>query len=348
MMSVTHLISRCRGHQLPLIIITLCILCGIHALKADEREERRAVLERVSAMAEQGDPESLYQMYTVYNRGFDTIPADSVKAITMLRLAAQGGHKEAQNMLGYRLYRGDGVERDVEEGLAWLEQAAIAGHLKAAGNLGYLLLYGEGVVHDYENAAYWLQRAADGEIATAQSMLGDLYRDGTGVAKDTQVADSLYRQSLRNGLTDSAYKLLDMHEEAWSVADPQVCITEGLNFYLSGAPEVGVRLFEIAADKGDSHAMALLGDAYTRGLGVGYNHGKALDMYARAAAEGNPSAMFIIGELLEILPDSLDTLSDDVKEQYKSQPHDAATWFERASALGVSDAATANRLLLTP
>ncbi len=315
-------------------------------LRSQTGSERREVLRRISAQAEAGDAESQYQMYTVYNRGYDSIAADSVSALRMLRLAAQSGHKEAQNMLGYRLYKGDGVERDIEEGLSWLEQAAIAGHLKAAGNLGYLLIYGEGVVHDYENAAFWLQRAADGEIATAQSMLGDLYRDGTGVERDRNMADSLYRQSLQNGLTDSAYKLYDLNTEAWSVADPSTLVREGLEFYKSGAPEVGVKLFEMAATKNDSHAMALLGDAYTRGLGVGYSHQHALDWYARSAAAGYAPAMFIIGELLEILPDSLDTLSDDVRALYTNLPHDAGSWFERASADGISDAETANRRLL--
>lgn len=356
-----HVETSPRGHHVRSVqsrfmnariclLLTLLLLAtgGIISLPAhsESERERREMLRHISAQAEEGDAESQYQMYTVYNRGFDSIPADSVSALRMLRLAAQGGHKEAQNMLGYRLYKGDGVERDIDEGLSWLEQAAVSGHLKAAGNLGYLLIYGEGVVHDYENAAFWLQRAADGEIATAQSMLGDLYRDGNGVTQDVSAADSLYRRSLRNGLTDSAYKLYDLNREAWSVADPALLVREGLEFYKSGAPEVGVKLFEIAADKSDSHAMALLGDAYTRGLGVGYSHQQALDWYARSAASGYAPAMFIIGELLEILPDSLDTLSDDVRALYAEMPHDAGSWFERAAADGISDAETANRQLL--
>lgn len=330
-------------YLLSLLMVALSL-----PLFSDDAQTRREVLARVAALAEEGDADSQYQMYTVYSRGFDTIQPDAVKALRMLRLSAEGGNKEAQNMLGYRLYKGEGVERDTEEGLAWLEQAAISGNLKAAGNLGYLLLYGEDIVHDYENAAFWLQRAADGEIASAQSMLGDLYRDGNGVERDVAAADSLYRKAFDNGLSDAAYKLLDLHSDYWTAADPAVCVSEGLRFYTSGAPDVGVRLFEIAADKGDSHAIALLGDAYTRGLGVEYNHQKALDMYAKAAAQGYAPAMFIIGELLEILPDSLDTLSEDVKALYAGEPKDAASWLERAASAGVKDAETANRLLLSP
>lgn len=335
-------------HPLILLMAALSMTVVGVCAASDVASRHRAVLEEVAAAAEEGDPEALYRMYTIYSRGFDSIPADSVKALEMLRKAAEAGHSEAQNYLGYRLYKGDGVAPDRQEALMWLEQSAANGNLRAAGNLGYLLLHGKGIVHDYANAAFWLEKAAAGEVATAQSMLGDLYRDGQGVERNVPKADSLYREAFANGLTDAAYKIQSLHEQDWKCLDAASQREEGLRFYLSGAPDVAVGLFEMAAERGDSRAMALLGDAYTRGLGVGYNHQKALDRYAQAAAAGDPSAMFFIAELLEILPDSLDTLSPEVARQFDLLPHDAPSWFERAAQAGVTDAANANARLLSP
>ena len=63
-----------------------------------------------------------------------------------------------------------------------------------------------------------------------------------------------------------------------------------------------------------ARAMALLGDAYSRGVGVKYSHDKSLAYFARAALAGNPSAMYILAETLEVFPDALQDLPVDLQD----------------------------------
>lgn len=304
---------------------------------------RQAVRE-VSARAEAGDPEALYQLSTLYERGYDSIPADSSEARRLLERAARGGYLPAQNLLGFTLIK----EGKGSEGLRWLEKAGISGDAKAQSNIGYLLVAGEGVERDPEKGSWWLTRAASNGVAQAASMLGDLYADGVGVEQDTQMADSLYMQALLGGITDAAYKLESLRE---SDDSPTARLQRGLLYYTHGAPWLGVRLFSALEEElGDSgatagsaeseiygNALALLGDAYTRAQGVEYDHEKSTYYYRRAAEAGNPAAEFIMAELLEIFPDALpgsDLTADELRR--------------RAASRGVLTAEDATRRLLNP
>lgn len=338
----------------PLLYIFILTIFAVSvASMAEETAPKSDPLRDLIMRADSGDADALYRLATLYDTGFDTIPVDTLMSTRLYERAAEAGSLPAQNYLGYRLYRGDGVARDIPRALEWLESAALSGDPRAAGNLGYLLLEGEGVEHDEENAAFWLGRAALQEVATAQSMLGDLYRDGRGVEQDSIMAESLYRRSLENGLADAGYKLESLNANRRKSMDAGERLEEAVYFYTHGVPAIGVSLLEdIAAMRKNTHeketaaaALALLGDAYTRGLGVAYDHQKALDFYALAAMEGNPSAMFILGELLEIFPDAMSTLSGEALQQALSYPQDAVWWIEEAAKKGIRDAETANRRL---
>ena len=60
----------------------------------------------------------------------------------------------------------------------------------------------------------------------------------------------------------------------------------------------------------------MLGHAYARGRGVPYDHRLANEYFARAAILGNPAAMFILAETLEIFPDALDDLLPDLPDTF--------------------------------
>ena len=54
------------------------------------------------------------------------------------RRAAEQGHPQAQYLLGYAYYRGDGVEQDDEVAARWYSKAAEQGHADAQKALGDL------------------------------------------------------------------------------------------------------------------------------------------------------------------------------------------------------------------
>ena len=262
-----------------------------------------------------------------------------------LRERAEAGDPEAMNYLGYSLISGvDSTTVDLAEGLKWLSRAAAAGSLKAASNLGWLLIDGSAVEQDLEKGVSWIRKAAEGGLPVAQSILGDLYLEGKGLDKDSVAADSLYRQAFERGVRDAGYKLYEMNGKRYAALPADQMVEEGLYFYLKGLPSEGVKLFYMAADKGNSRAMALLGDAYTRGMGVPYDYDLSLSYYTKAAQGGDPSAQFVMGELLDIFPDALNKLDP---EEFPDLPKEGASyWYDKAAQAGITDADSAYRLLL--
>lgn len=308
-------------------------------------DQTRAQLRRLVARADSGDPKALYDLAYLHDIGYDTITRDTTRSTLLYTRSAEKGYAPAQNYLGFRLYKGDGVNRDVNEGLHWIEQAALQGDPKGANNLGWMLLEGEGVEHDYSKAAFWLERAADAGVPTGMVLFADMLKEGKGLPPDTLRATELYSRAIESGLMDAEVKLLVMMNEKWKSLSPEDALKLGKFYYTHRAPVIGVTLFNNVAfseanDSLKGEAFALLGDAHTRAQGVDYNHAIALDNFIRAAEFGNPSAQFILGELLDIFPDAL------ADKDLPMECHSAQYWYDRASKSGVTDAETANRILL--
>lgn len=354
----------------------LTIAAGMTDSEDGAPSRTRLALRQLVARADSGDAKALYDLATLHDVGYDSIPVDSARSTELYLRSAEEGYAPAQNYIGFRFYKGESVERDVKKGLEWMERAAIQGDPKAANNLGWLLLEGEGLTHDAAKAAFWLKRAADAGLPAGQAQYADLLRTGQGVPTDTLKADSLYRLAIEGGLRDAEAKLLSMQRERWRTLSPKEALSLGMYHYAHRAPAIGLTLFGQIEKQTDSipancapsdidsisihnsttgedslrmvraHALALLGDAYTRALGVSYDHDLALRYFTEAALLGNPSAQFIIGELLEIFPDTFEDVTLPPGIDLKSLPKDAGWWFDRAAEAGVTDATQANRLLL--
>lgn len=323
-----------------LLILPLLAMVGAMASPYRSPEEKAEALREVRLRADSGDPEAIYHLSQLYERGYDSIPADSLLADSLLQRSAAAGFLPAQNYLGYQRIRAG----KPDEGLQWLERAAIAGDPKAQSNIGYLLLEGKQVQPDDEKAAFWLRRASDAGVAAASSMLGDLYRDGRGVPQDSIEAGRLYRAALDAGLTDAAYKLEDLEGERWLSLPPLGQLDMALYLYPSRAPQVAIPLLEHLASGNDdipasirARALALLGDACTRGLGLPYDHDLALRYYWESAQAGYAPAQFVVSELLEIFPDALSEFTD--------LPPSAGELRAAAAAAGITSAADATSAL---
>ena len=323
-----------------LLILPLLALVGAMASPYRSPEEKAEVLRKVRLRADSGDPEALYHLSQLYERGYDSIPGDSLLADSLLQRSAAAGYLPAQNYLGYQRIRAG----KPDEGLQWLERAAIAGDPKAQSNIGYLLLEGKQVQPDDEKAAFWLRRASDAGVAAASSMLGDLYRDGRGVPQDSTEAAALYRAALDAGLTVAAYKLQALEAERWMTLSAPEQLDVALYLYPARAPQVAIPLLERLASGNDdipapfrARALALLGDACTRALGVAYDHDRSLRYYWESARLGYAPAQFVVSELLEIFPDALDPLT--------SLPPTADELRSAAAIGGVTTAAEATAML---
>lgn len=298
-------------------------------------------LEKLTARADAGEPQALYDLGTFYEHGYGSVAPDTARAISLFARAADAGWAAAQNYYGFLLFNGtSGLERDRFRGLDYIEKAALQGFPTASANLGWLLANGDGVERDYAKARYWLSRAVEEGSPAAMCHLADLCRDGLGEPPDTLRATQLYDDALAAGFRDAEPRLMQMMKEKWSRLAPAEATQLGRRYYTSGAPRIGVWLLEKGAEAGIPEALALLADACSRAYGTPYDHDRSVRLYYRAAELGNAPAQFVISELLEMFPDAL--------AEIPGADADARAWAARAAAAGVTDAAAATRLLLTP
>lgn len=335
--------------------LTLCLLALIIS-SFSRNEERHSALLGLIQRAESGDGKALYDLGHLHDIGYDTIPIDSALSTDLYRRSALKGYAPAMNILGFRFFNGEFVERNIDSALYWINQAADAGDIKAAGNLGYLYSQSEEIPHDYLKAEKWLRMASDAGLPTAQSSLADLYRTGPSIIlPDTLMAISLYEKAFSKGLADAELKLLSMMGYKWKLLPPDSAMNLALHYYELGAREIATDLVENVVESSDNpRALALLGDAYSRGEGVPYNHELSVEYFLHSALLGNPSAQFVIAELLEFFPDALenDTLKEKIKEWNvelipQEDITDARLWYEKASKGGVNNAEEASYYLFS-
>lgn len=354
---------RIVGSIITLFIIGVFLIQG-QTVSPDERLTQS--LNRLKERAAEGDARACYELGLLYEEGYGPIERDSLESERLLRESASAGFPTAMNYLGFRLYKNAKNEEEKRSGLEFIESAAGKGDAKAANNLGYILAFGDSTLRDYDKALTWLHISAEAGLPTAMTQLGDLYREGLGTEKDTLRAIELYDKAIESGFADAERKLHAMMHDKYLRLDPLRAVSTGLKYYHRGAYGISVTLFEQAAEEGNAQAMALLGDAYSHGRGVDYNHEKSLHYYYEGAKRGNPSAAFVLSELLEIYPDALaglksdPGLSKDIKAvsvtaeeplsaSSAEKEEDALYWREAAIGQGVTTAREATeRLYQTP
>jgi len=313
--------ASCRNDLTrSLLFLFVVALSAAYAARADLPHES---LRQLCEAAGKGDPKALYNLAYLHDIGFDSIPKDSVRSTELYIRSAEAGYLPAQNYIGFRMIKGEGGIHDPDRGLNWLRRAAVMGDAKAANNLGWLLMDGHLVERNYVDAAYWLGKAADAGLPVAMSQLADLYRYGKGVEPDSVKAVDLYSRAIEGGLRDAELKLLSMQHDSWLRLSPSDALAEAKRYQTLGAPIIAATLAEIASSGAmealrvevpDSDAVStladadtMLADAYSRAEGVEYDHDRALWYFVRGAISGNEESCKALSELLEILPDSLDS-----------------------------------------
>lgn len=135
--------------------------------------------------------------------------------------------------------------------------------------------------NDWANAVPWLEKAAAQGHGKAQNNLGVAYVQGLGVAKDNAKACELFK---------SAYQQL---KDAKTADNLGMCLDE--RHTASGYAEA-FEYFQIAAEKGDSHAQNALAQMYEKGEGTKMDKEKAIYWYRQAIIQnGNVESAYALG-----------------------------------------------------
>ena len=276
--------------------------------------EARRSFEAFERRAESGDAEAQFRLAAILEKGYDTIPADTARSLRLLRSSATRGYAPAQNYLGFLYSRGELLAANRDSAMYWIRRAADGGDAKAAHNLAYMIL--EGDVSDRLDgsdgsdraiALAYLERAAEAGLPQSLTMLAEIYEQGRLVEADTLRAVALYEQAIGKGFGDAQVRLLNLMGPEWKYLSSEQSLAEALRYWAMGAYTIATELAAQVgpADVQTARAYALLGHAYSRGMGVPYDHRRANEYFARAALMGNAAARFIIAETLEIFPDAL-------------------------------------------
>lgn len=318
----------------------LLLLCGLMTLTAIPRPDtadtaRQASLRRLEARADSGDARACFWLSSMLEQGTEGFAPDTAKALALLRTAADSAYAPAMNYLGYA-YAVPllGLTQDPDSALMWIERAAMSPRPdpKAFNNLGMLLLTGQhGVRRDYAKARYWLARGSEMHVPTATASLAKIYLEGLGTKPDTAQAVTLLRRAAAQGLTDAGMQLADLVLPPADTLPPADMLDLALTYYHDRIWPVAIPLLRRAAKAQEPLALAILAQCHAEGLGVPYDHAKALDLYIQAAALGEPHAGYILAETLQTFPDMAGTCP----------ALDPETLYRQAAEAGVTDAAEA-------
>lgn len=327
----------------------LCLFALLPPVVKAMTPEARRSFEAFERKAEEGDPAAQYRLSAILEKGYDSIPADTVRSLSLLRRSARSGYAPAQNYLGFLFQNGRILEANADSAMYYLRQAAEAGDASAMHNIAYIILENRNATPtdsaSLSEGLRLLREAAESGLPQSQTLLADLYAEGRFVDSDVNEAVRLYESAISQGFSDAELRLLNLMGPRWQNLDSDAAFNEARRYWNLGAPTIAVELLHLVGpmDEATPKAYALLGHAYSRGQGAPYDHRKANEYFARAALLGNPSAQFILAETLEIFPDALKDLLPDLPASMSPQ-----SLRESAASAGITTAEQATRALLNP
>lgn len=221
----------------------------------------------------------------LYEKGWEYTKIDNKKALQYFSKAAEIGHVEAQNKLGWCYEIGQyGLEKDVLKAMKWYAKAAKQGDLQSLANLGLIYLWDDDVETDYEKAVFCLTRAAEQGNVMAQYGLGSMYAKGEGVPQDYNQAMNWWEKAAKQGDADAQCTLGRMY----LLGDKGVARDDSQ----------AKKWLEKAAKQGNAEGEFRLGLLYLEGgKGVPRDYNQARKWIEKAAQQGNERAK----EALEVL-----------------------------------------------
>ena len=207
---------------------------------------------------------------------------DVERAVSCFKKSAEFGNAEAQRMLGYCYFWGEGIREDKREAVKWYRLAADQGDAEAQWMLGDCYYFGTGIREDKQEAVKWYRLAAGQGNAEAQRRLGYCYFWGEGIREDKREAVKWYRLAADQGNAEAQRWLGDCYFFGHGVGKNK---REAVNWYF------------LSAEKGNAEAQRRLGACFYFGHGVAKNRQEAIRWYRLAAEQGNSVAISMLKKL---------------------------------------------------
>lgn len=257
---------------------------------------------RISAAAQQGDPDAQIALGHLYERG-ECIQT----AVGWYERAAKQGNTDAQARLAWLYFDGRGVLRDRVHAFELFRCAADQGDFRAQLQLAWMYENGVGIDRNPQNASELNRKVEETTDTDTLREIGFMYSRGKGVERSERKAAQLYRRAAELGDGFAQYLLACAYERGEGVAknykmaalwyrkaaeQGEACAQYSLAvLYLDGkgvrkdVNEV-VRWCEKSAEQNDADALFLLAQLYESGEGVPQDFRRAIDMYSKVQESG--------------------------------------------------------------
>ena len=178
-LSTFYLVHRILVFASVLLLMFLSTTAGFaqtieSANEAYERRDYQAAYEEFKILAEQGNAEAQFMLYSIYSLG-KGVAVSGIEAFRWLIESAQQGNADALYYLGVKFDIGEGVPQDFARAFRFFLLSATQGHANAQYILGVKYDIGEGVTQNYSEAINWYRLAAEQEHPQAESKLQSLY-----------------------------------------------------------------------------------------------------------------------------------------------------------------------------
>lgn len=175
-----------------------------------KEEERKRILAEAQKLfrtaAGMHDANGMYNLGMSLSRGFAGEP-DQEGAFNCFRSAAEEGHPEAINNVGYFYKEGIVVEKDIDTAARWYK---LSSDMKNPyGMFNYAMLMRD---RDPGMAAALLKKSADSGCVEAMDMYGEMLEAGSGVQKNPVAAFLMYRRAALEGYPRSMDHLAECYE----------------------------------------------------------------------------------------------------------------------------------------
>lgn len=218
------------------------------------------------------------------------------KAIEWYKKAAEQGHVNAQDKLGYCYYKGIKGVPVYYLAVKWWKKAAEQGNQYAQNSLAICYAKGKGVIKDDEKAVKWWQKAAEQGNTAARKNLR-IHEEGNAyfaeqIKKQKELANKKdYIESTR---PIALALTLEESKKAAKQGDAYALFCLGLYYELGVDVEAdektAVKWYIKAAKQGLAESQDALGRCYHNGIGVNKNEEEAVKWWQKAAEQGNAAA----------------------------------------------------------
>jgi len=290
--------------------------------------------------AEQGYAEAQYYLGLIYSEGYGKVEQNQIEATKWLSSAARQGHEIAHEYLriktgrivklepaveselfdlGWKYYRGEDDDQDLEKACKFFLQAAEEGDVDAMYCLGEIYNSPIGILGSYTEAEKWLMKAADMGHPHALELFEAVRRNSA--KHDNRIAKLIEKAEKGNASAQYDLGFYYYHGSDGFEKD----LKKALEWFLK------------SAHQGNRNAQYKLAEMYKKGKGVEKNDKKAFDFYRQSAIQGDAAAQ----EALAIMYESYHG-----REIGEASPHrgrevdppssEAFKWFKRAAYDGMS------------